>query len=149
MYNATEDFLEGFSMPKLRAGGQVAVLFTAFAFNEETGAAEGYMEFHDQIWSNNLIDRFEELGATSVDIMTFQHNDGNQSAASAYNRVRKVAANSGFILITSVRWPGHHGPYVKHCTFYSSVTALLVERLSPLTLDDRDYTNGTFCSSLV
>ena len=59
------------------------------------------MEFQDTIWSNNLIDRLEELGATSVDMMTFQHNDGNQSAAGAYNRVRKVAANSGFILITS------------------------------------------------
>ena len=88
-------------MPKLRGGGQVPVLFTAFAFNEETGAAEGYVEFHDQIWSNNLIDRFEELGATSVDVMTFQHNDGNHSAASAYNRVRKVAGNPGFTLITT------------------------------------------------
>ena len=93
MYNASQGFLEGFSMQKARSAGPVPILFTAFAFNEGTGAAEGYMEFQDTIWSSNLIDRFEEIGATSVDVMTFQHNDGNQSAASAFNRVRKVAVN--------------------------------------------------------
>ena len=36
-----------------------------------------------------------------MDVMTFQHNDGNHSAASAYNRARKVAANPGFTLLTT------------------------------------------------
>ena len=103
MYNADQDFLSGFSMQKARGAGPVQILHSSFAFNEGSGAAEGYMEFHDQIWSNNLIDRFEEFGATSVDVMTFLNNDGNHSAASAYNRVRKVASNPGFTLITTGR----------------------------------------------
>ena len=101
MYNASKDFLDGFSMPKLRGGGEVVINFTAFAFNEDSGAAEGYMEFQDTLWSNNLVHRFEDLGASSVDFLSFQHNDGNHSAASAYNRVRKIAGNPGFTLITS------------------------------------------------
>ena len=99
MYNANQDTLEGFSMQKARGAGPVSVLFTAYAFNESTGAAEGYMEFQEQIWNNNLIDRFEELGFTSVDIVTFQNNDGNQSAASAFHHVVKVSASPGFKLI--------------------------------------------------
>ena len=88
-------------MQKAWGAGQVPILFTTSAFNEDTGTAEGYMKFQDTIWSNNLIDRHEELGATSVDVMTFLNNDGNHSAASAYNLVRKVASNSGFTLITT------------------------------------------------
>ena len=87
-------------MPKLRGGGQVPILHTSFAFNEESGAAEGYMEFHEQIWSNNLIDRLEDLGAASVQITTFQHNDGNQSAALAFHRVMEASAFPGFRLIS-------------------------------------------------
>ena len=44
MYNANQDFLESFSMLKLMDGGQVHILFTTFAFNESTRAAEGYIE---------------------------------------------------------------------------------------------------------
>ena len=100
MYKADPATLAGFSMQKARGAGPVSIPFTAFAFNKETGAAEGYMEFQDTVWSNNLIDRLEELGATSVDIMTFQNNDDNLSAASALNRVWKVATNPGFTLLT-------------------------------------------------
>ena len=71
MYKADPATLAGFSMQKARGAGPVSIPFTAFAFNKETGAAEDYMEFQDTVWSNNLIDRLEELGATSVDIMTF------------------------------------------------------------------------------
>ena len=80
---------------------EVPILFTAFALYEGTGAAEGYMESHEQIWSNNLIDRFEERGATSVDVMIFQNNDGNLSAASAFHRVIKVSSSPGFKLIST------------------------------------------------
>ena len=37
--NASQDFLEGFTMQKARGAGQVPILFTTFAFNEDTGAA--------------------------------------------------------------------------------------------------------------
>ena len=101
MYNANYDQLLGFSMPKVRSAGEVPMLSSTFALNISTGAAEGYMEFQEQIWSNNLIDRFEELGTTAVNVLTFQNNDGNHSAASAYNRVMKVAASSNFTLINN------------------------------------------------
>ena len=82
-----------------------SLFFTAVALNEGNGAAKGYTEFQDQIWSNNLIERFEEFasGVTSVDIITFEHKDGNQSAASAFKRVRKVTDDSCISLITSGR----------------------------------------------
>jgi len=41
------------------------------------------------------------LGAASVTVLTFQHNDGNHSAASALNRVTKLASSPGFKLITT------------------------------------------------
>ena len=47
------------------------------------------------------MDGFEELGDSGVDIMTLQDNDGNRSAARPFKRVRKVAANPGFSLITN------------------------------------------------
>ena len=101
MYHAIPGILEGFSMQKARGAGPVQILYAAFAFNESSGAAEGYMEFHDQIWSNNLIDRFEELGATSVDVTTFQNNDGHLSAVSAFHRVMETSASPGFKLISA------------------------------------------------
>ena len=104
MYPCTtqiKPILRAFLCKKARGAGPVSIPFTAFAFNEGTGAAEGYIEFQDTVWKNNLIDRFEELGATSVDIKTFHNNDGNHSAASTYNRVRKVAANPCFALLTT------------------------------------------------
>jgi len=101
MYNADEDKLEAFSLQKARGAGDVPVVFTQYALNESTGTAEGFMDFQEQVWSHQIQTQWEQLGAASVTVLTFQHNDGNHSAASALNRVTKLASSPGFKLITT------------------------------------------------
>ena len=48
IYNSDQATLESFSPQKARGAGPVSNPFTAVAFNEETGAAEGYMEVKDK-----------------------------------------------------------------------------------------------------
>ena len=76
----------------------VQILFLFFALNEENGGiAEGFLEFSERVYSSAIHDALAELGAASINITTFQHNDGNHSAASALNRVRSVAKTDGFV----------------------------------------------------
>ena len=56
------------------------------AFHESTGAAEGYLEFH-----------ISDLNQQSHGTTNFKHNDGDQSAASAF---RNDAANPTFRVIS-------------------------------------------------
>lgn len=99
MYNVHEDDIGAFSLQKARGAGQVPVVFTQYALNENTGTVEGFMEFQEQVWSHQIQAQWEQLGAASVTVLTFQNNDGNHSAASALNRVTKLARNDGFRLI--------------------------------------------------
>jgi len=99
MYNVHEDDIGAFSLQKARGAGQVPVVFTQYALNENTGTVEGFMEFQEQVWSQQIQAQWEQLGAASVTVLTFQNNDGNHSAASALNRVTKLARNDGFRLI--------------------------------------------------
>lgn len=54
------------------------------------------MELNEQVYTTTVHDRLAELGARSIEVMTFQHNDNNHSAASALNRVISVAKSEGF-----------------------------------------------------
>ena len=101
MYNAFKENLEDFSLPKTRENGEMPTMFTQYALNETTGTAEGFMDFQEQVWSHQIQTQWEQLGAASVTVLTFQHNDGNHSAASALNRVTKLASSPGFKLITT------------------------------------------------
>ena len=101
MYNAFKENLEDFSLPKARENGEMPTVFTQYALNESTGTAEGFMEFQEQVWSHQIQSQWEQLGAASVTVLTFQNNDGNHSAASALNRVTKLASSPGFKLITT------------------------------------------------
>ena len=76
----------------------IPIQFLYFALNEENGGiAEGVLEFSEQVYSSVVHDALAELGAASINITTFQNNDGNHSAASALNRVRSVAKTDGFV----------------------------------------------------
>jgi hypothetical protein len=101
MYNANEETLESFSLQKARESVEVPIIFTQYALNEITGMVEGFMEFHEPVWSHHIQAQWEQLGAASVTILTFQYNDGNHSAASALNRVTKMASSPGFKMITT------------------------------------------------
>ncbi len=89
MFNVDKELASNFSVPTY----DMQYLYLAY---NEAGVAELYVEFEKQIWTKTIKDKLAELGARSVNGMTFQHNDGNHSAASALNRVRKVAKSQGF-----------------------------------------------------
>jgi len=62
-----------------------------------SGIAEGFLEFHENVWTNVLKDRLATLGADSIVVKTFQKNDGNLSAAIALNQVRSLVESKGFV----------------------------------------------------
>ena len=97
MFSAEQSLVENFSIPKSRGSGDFSIQFTCFAWNPETLVAEGFLDFNDQIWTTAIHDRLAELGARSIEVMTFQHNDNNHSAASALNRVISTAKTEGFM----------------------------------------------------
>ena len=96
LFNAEKTLVENFSVPKSRGSGNYPISFQSFAWNADTLVAEGYLEFNEQIYTTTIKERLAELGARSIEVMTFQHNDNNHSAASALNRVRAVAKSEGF-----------------------------------------------------
>lgn len=96
MYNTDQNLVENFSIPKSRGTGDFSIQFLCFAWNPETLVAEGFMDFNDQVWTTTIHDRLAEMGARSIEVMTFQHNDNNHSAASALNRVISAAKSEGF-----------------------------------------------------
>lgn len=91
MFNVDWDLVNNFTIPSHH------IEYMHFALNKATGVAEVYMEFEKQVMTNTIKERLCEYGASSINLMTFQHNDGNHSAASALNRVRTVAKSEGFI----------------------------------------------------
>lgn len=97
MFSAEQSLVENFSIPKSRGSGDFSIQFTCFAWNPETLVAEGFLDFNEQIWTTTIHDRLAELGARSIEVMTFQHNDNNHSAASALNRVISTAKTEGFM----------------------------------------------------
>jgi hypothetical protein len=98
MFSASQDLVENLTIPKLRNGcGEFSIQFKLFSWNPESGCVEGFLEFSESVWTNVLKDRLAALGAGSIDVMIFQKNDGNHSAASALNRVRSVAKSEGFV----------------------------------------------------
>jgi hypothetical protein len=90
MFNVGQDLLANLTFPNQQ------IEYTHFAYNEETGVGEVYVEFDKQVWTNTIKDRLAELGVRSITVTTFQNNDGNHSAASALNRVISVSKNDGF-----------------------------------------------------
>ena len=99
-FNATYEIVENISLPKVKGDGCYPVIFSGFALNSTTGFAEGIIEFEDQIWSNALQEYFVQHDAACITVLTFQHNDHNQSAGTALSRVWKTAKGPGFDLIT-------------------------------------------------
>jgi hypothetical protein len=96
MFNADHDLLDNFNIPRIRKGSDVPIRYLVFAHNPNVGTAEAFMEFGDQVLSTTVSQRLMDLGAASIDLVTFQKNDGNHSAASALNRVRSIAKSDGF-----------------------------------------------------
>lgn len=100
MYNVKEGLVNNFSIPKVRKGDVYQILFSCFAWNEATGVAEAFLEFGSQVSNTIVHERMSKLGATGIDTITFQTNDGNFSAASALNHVKHTSKKRGFVTVT-------------------------------------------------
>jgi len=88
-------------IPKARGTGVFKALYSDFCINQAAGFTEGIVEYTEQVWSNKLEEHLIQQGAASITILTFQHNDNNQSAGAALARIWKSAKKSGFDLVTS------------------------------------------------
>ncbi len=101
MFNADQNLVENFSLPKPRGTGDYPIRFHCFAWNPETLVAEMFIEFDQQVYTTVIYARLKELGALSVDVITFKKNDSDHSAASALNRVLTAAKVDGFKKVES------------------------------------------------
>ena len=119
-FNANAEILKNLDISKARGAGEVKVSYSGFSLNATTGFAEGVVEFDEQVWSNKLEECLAEQGAACITILTFAHNDNNQSAGAALARVWKSAKGPGFELVT-------HG----------ECNARLLAKAEEITLEDK------------
>jgi len=80
-------FAESFKYPKSKGGGEFTINYMAASLNKEAESGEFFFEFDEIVWEHKLAQCFEKLGAGQVSIVTFQHNDGNESASNALLRL--------------------------------------------------------------
>lgn len=76
------------------------------AFDKEAECGEFYLEFGENIWEYKLVERFEAQGACQVNSVTFEHNDGHESASNALLRVLKTQEKTGLLFTKGVRPAG-------------------------------------------
>ena len=95
-FNVEPGFTHAFSLPKSKGTGEFTIVHMDSAFNKEGWFGEFYLEFKEVVWENRIIEQFEELGAGQVHVVTFKHNDGNDSASNALLRVWELAEKTGY-----------------------------------------------------
>jgi hypothetical protein len=76
------------------------------AFDKEAECGEFYLEFCENIWEYKLVERFEAQGACQVNAVTFEHNDGHESASNALLRVLKTQEKTGLLITKGDRPAG-------------------------------------------
>ena len=95
-FNVDAKFAEQLSFPKqTKPSDLYAISCIEGAFNAAANSAELYLEFDGQIRESVLIKRFEDLGACSVDPLTFGNGGGHEAAANAIERVRRQGNTTG------------------------------------------------------
>ena len=72
--------------------GLAKVRMLEYAENQEMGVVELLVSFKDQVYTNQVYDRMEALGACSVTLVTFSKTDWIQEAAGALYRIRGLCA---------------------------------------------------------
>ena len=96
-FNLNEELLRNFTMPKGRGddGGAIFdIKYMDAVIDDASYSAEMFIEFVAPVVLHRLAERLEELGAGSVHIDTFQHNDHNKSAADCLARIWREAAKT-------------------------------------------------------
>jgi len=72
--------------------GLAKVRTMEYAENQELGVVELLVSFKDQLYTHQVYDRMEALGACSVTLVTFSKTDWIQEAAGALHRIRGLPA---------------------------------------------------------
>jgi hypothetical protein len=116
-YKVSPLFAEEFSFPKLRGGGHFTINYMYAAFKKEEEYGVFYIDFNEQVLEHKLVQRFEELGASQVIVVTFQNNDNDESASNALAHVRLLAEKTSHEVIRGECLP----------TLYNKATAKLNE----------------------
>ena len=99
-FNANAEIVKNLNISKARGGGEFVASYSEFSLNTTTGFAEGVVEYSEKIWSDKLEEHLAEQGAACITILTFAHNDNNQSAGAALARVWKSAKGPGFEMVS-------------------------------------------------
>ena len=94
-FNVDDEFMKELSIKKARNAGKFTINYVHAALNREAYSAEIFIEFQEALRVCTLAAQLEEQGACQVNIMTFKHNDNNESASNALLRVWTTAEKTG------------------------------------------------------
>ena len=90
-FNVDPVFAESFKFAKSKGAGDFTVKYMFATFDKQASSGEFYLEFDEKVWDYKLEQCFEAQGAGQVNIMTFENNDGNESASNALLRLHTKA----------------------------------------------------------
>ena len=94
-FNIDLQFVENMVISKANNTGKFNINSMHAALNKEAYSAEIFIEIDGTIRVRTLAAQLEDMGACQVSILTFQHNDGNESASNALVRVWTSAVKTG------------------------------------------------------
>ena len=94
-FNIDVDFVKNIVISKANSTGKFNINYMCAALNKEAYAGEIFIEIDGTIRVRTLMAQLEEMGACQVSILTFKHNDGNESASNALLRVWTAAEKTG------------------------------------------------------
>jgi hypothetical protein len=83
-------------MPKSKGCGEFTINYMDGSYNKEGEFGEFYLEFQEKVWEHKVAEQFKFMGAGQVSTITFQHNDGNESASDALLRVWLLGEKTGY-----------------------------------------------------
>ena len=89
MLSAAPSLISNFDMPECSS--------IHFASNPDTLVAEGFIDFHYNVYTTDVHDKLAELGACSINVIHLKNHDNWLSAVSALARIRDAARSNGFV----------------------------------------------------
>ena len=92
----TPGLVKDFKMPKSKGGGEFTINYMEGSYNKEGEFGEFYLEFQEKVWEHKVVEQFKYMGAGQVSTITFQHNDGQESASNALLRVWQLGEKTGY-----------------------------------------------------
>ena len=83
-------------MPKSKGGGEFTINYMDGSYNKEGEFGEFFVEFKEIVWEHKVAEQFKSMGAGQVSTITFQNNDGHESASNALLRVWQLGEKTGY-----------------------------------------------------